>query len=170
MTFLNEVQEKQRRLQKDVKTIMQALQEYRPKPKGKTVGLIIPEPCREHLKAQMEVWGADSYRQIVNTCVVLGLERLEEIGKMRGKPEPKKTRPRAARPSARVKKLLDLREETYDAGGETNPEDESVVEEVQEVLGPDDSGDDGIPTPERGEEDVPCGPGILVDSQGGDGR
>jgi predicted DNA-binding protein len=53
---------------------------YKPKQtEGKTIGFKVSDEARERLDAQHKKLGAKSYRQVVQTCIELGLRQLEGV-------------------------------------------------------------------------------------------
>lgn len=58
----------------DVKEVMAGFEST---PGGRTIGMKIPDPMRQRLVSQQERLGGKTYRQIVQTCVELGLRALE---------------------------------------------------------------------------------------------
>jgi hypothetical protein len=134
-----------------------ALERWKSKPEGKTVGLNIPPGLRKRLFDQMVVWDADSYRQLVHTCVDLGLAQLEAMSaiKLRSKEEKEEreepvipTPKSVSRPSVRPE-IENLRMEVL-GDSASDP-----MEEVPEVPRSSDQGDDEVPAPEWDEGDLP---------------
>ena len=169
--MLREIEQRQSALIRAIRHITEELSKWITKPRGRVIGVNIPDDIRTRLDEQISIWEAVSLRQMVLTCIVLGLERVEEVGKIKkkAKREPIKSDP-PPKPAPKSSKIRQFREEIYDPdeeileGGTEDP-----VEEVQEVLGSDDKGDDGPVSPDGGEGDISHGPGLLVDGHGGDG-
>jgi hypothetical protein len=80
MSTLDSIRERLSGFTKKRAQIVELLNTFVVKPDGKNVGLPIPDAVRARLLAQVGAWGADSYRQILHTCIILGLEELEKIG------------------------------------------------------------------------------------------
>lgn len=60
------------------------VKEFHRVPEGKMIGLKVPDNRRERLVAQQERFKAKTYRQLVQTCVELGLRVLEGVEDARG--------------------------------------------------------------------------------------
>jgi hypothetical protein len=148
MTTLAAIEAKQRKFIEGREKLRALLKEYRAKPVGKTVGLKIPEPVRKRLMAQAEIWEAASYRQLIQTCIVLGLEQVEELGKIQKK--AMEAPPISDAPPPWAGKPKKTRIEEF-----TNGLRESAMAEVPEVPRSDDSGDSGVRGPAGDEEELP---------------
>lgn len=66
--------ERERKVQK----LQQFLDSYVPCTQGKTIGLKIRDDLRNRLIAEQMKRGAKAYRQVVMTCIELGLQMLED--------------------------------------------------------------------------------------------
>lgn len=158
MALLESIEKNHRLLKRSIERISKALDANAAKPVGKTIGLNITPELRARLMKQVSVWEANSYRQVVQACVSLGLERMEELGRLReDKKEIPTTPPEPPEPSIRAEIKRFTMETKYDR--------EDPVEEVQELLWADDEGDCDFPSPDEGEEALPRRPGILVDGE-----
>lgn len=144
--LLKSIEERLSRFKKNRVYLKKLLGEFKDKPQGKVVGLNIPDAIRARVTEQVKIWNARSYRQLLHACLVIGLEEVEEMGRIQRKArdsEPPPATPPPSEPRPSVREFID---------GIRN---EGLVEEVQNVRWPDDSGDDEFPTPEGDEEELP---------------
>ena len=80
--MLDEIRKKHARLRGRIDNILAELEKWKLPQEGKVVGLNLPPSIRGRLDRQCLIWGAMTTKQIVGTCIALGLREIEEIGNL----------------------------------------------------------------------------------------
>ena len=142
------IEQKQAKFQRGRVRLRELLKLFRIKPIGRNIGLNIPDDLRERLTVQVDIWKAASYRQLMHSCIVLGLEQVEELGKI----QKLALEQMDSEPPPPVDQTKEGRKPIEEFVNDIRAE--NIMEEAQEVLRPDDTGDDDVPITEW-DEDVP---------------
>lgn len=79
---LDELQKRISRYKGRIENIRSELDRWKlPRP-GKMASLTLPEDIRSRLSKQCVIWGAMTLKQMVGTCITLGLQQMEELGRL----------------------------------------------------------------------------------------
>jgi hypothetical protein len=139
--MLSQIRQKQSRLRGRIDRVLRELKNWKRRRRdGKELGINLPDELGDRIDRQCVVWGAHTKRQLVGTCIVLGLQELEELGALRQ--EAKEDKRRAAQPPE-PRPLVGVRPEIKEFVREVQDDiPEGAMEEVQEVPGSSDQGDE----------------------------
>jgi hypothetical protein len=86
MGSFEEMEVKMRVLQQRSTEVQAAIHSARElKNEGKTLGLKIPENIRSRLDIQAESWGLENHKRTVITAMLVGLDQMEKLHKLKGR-------------------------------------------------------------------------------------
>jgi len=136
---VDEMHKRQSRFRNRIDNIFKTLEKWKhPPPEGVMMALVVPQSIRDRIDKQCLIWRAMTKKQMMGACISLGLQQMEELGAALQRGQEEKHKPPAV-PEPR--KLVGVRPEIKQFMREHGVY-QSDVEEVQEVPGSSDQGDE----------------------------